>query len=172
MLAEAQEAGQILNEEQLAFLADPRIPDGQAVQTTIPNTTAFQTKDHDAYDSDYDDASNSKAVLMANLSSYGSDVLSEVPHSETSYNDMGNQSMHAMQDFEQTPIVDFSDNEIISDSNIILYSQYLQETQLAAVQDTNLYAQQGSMILSVIEQISEQMINHVNNWEKGQSRKE
>ncbi|GKB50293.1 hypothetical protein Tco_0901046 [Tanacetum coccineum] len=41
MLAEAQEAGKILDEEQLAFLADPRVPDGQAVQTIIPNTAAF-----------------------------------------------------------------------------------------------------------------------------------
>ncbi|GJV66260.1 retrotransposon protein, putative, unclassified [Tanacetum coccineum] len=41
MLAEAQEAGQILDEEQLAFLADPGIPNGQAAQTTIPNTAAF-----------------------------------------------------------------------------------------------------------------------------------
>ncbi|GJY49448.1 retrovirus-related pol polyprotein from transposon TNT 1-94 [Tanacetum coccineum] len=104
MLAEAQESRQILDEEQLAFLAD---------------------LDLDAYDSDCNDVSNTKAVLMDNLSSYGSDVLSE----------------------------------------------YLQETQLAAVQDTNLYAQQGSMILSVIEQISEQMINHVNNWEKANQEK-
>ncbi|GKC37231.1 hypothetical protein Tco_1049615, partial [Tanacetum coccineum] len=37
---------------------------------------------------------------------------------------------------------------------------------MATVQDTNLQAQQDSMILSVIEQMSEQMINHVNNWEK------
>ncbi|GKD09310.1 hypothetical protein Tco_1188995 [Tanacetum coccineum] len=171
MLDEAQEAGQILDEEQLAFLADPDIPDGQVVQTAIPNTAAFQTEDLDAYDSDCDDVSNAKAVLMANLSSYGSDVLSEVPHFETSHNFMDNQSVNAMQDFEQTPIVDFSDNEITSDSNIIPYSQYLQETQLAAVQDTNLYAQQDSMILSVIEQMSEQMINHVNNWEKANQEK-
>ncbi|GJU82123.1 hypothetical protein Tco_1284488 [Tanacetum coccineum] len=41
MLAEAHESGQILDEEQLAFLADPGIPDGQAAQTTIPNTAAF-----------------------------------------------------------------------------------------------------------------------------------
>ncbi|GKF23800.1 hypothetical protein Tco_0076122, partial [Tanacetum coccineum] len=34
---------------------DPGIPDGQAAQTTIPNTAAFQTKDLDAYDSDCDD---------------------------------------------------------------------------------------------------------------------
>ncbi|GKB21982.1 hypothetical protein Tco_0855905 [Tanacetum coccineum] len=69
-------------------------------------------------------------------------------------------------DFEQSPVMDFTDNEISSDSNIISYSQYLQETQQATVQDTNLQAQQDSMILSVIEQMSEQMINHVNNWEK------
>ncbi|GJY42943.1 integrase, catalytic region, zinc finger, CCHC-type containing protein [Tanacetum coccineum] len=41
MLAEAQEAGQILDEEQLAFLADPGVPDGQVVQTIIPNNAAF-----------------------------------------------------------------------------------------------------------------------------------
>ncbi|GKA28556.1 retrovirus-related pol polyprotein from transposon TNT 1-94 [Tanacetum coccineum] len=88
MLAEALEAGQILDEEQLAFLTDLGIPDGQAAQTTIPNTDAFQTEDLDAYDSNCDDVSNAKAVLMANLSTYGSDVLSEVPHSKTSHNDM------------------------------------------------------------------------------------
>ncbi|GKD28777.1 hypothetical protein Tco_1239555, partial [Tanacetum coccineum] len=44
MLAEAQESSQILDEEQLAFLADIGIPDGQAAQTTIPNNAAFQTE--------------------------------------------------------------------------------------------------------------------------------
>ncbi|GKA78715.1 hypothetical protein Tco_0785252 [Tanacetum coccineum] len=127
---------------------------------------ALSTEDLDTYDSDCDDISNAKAVLMANISNYGSDVISEVPHSETYLNDMENQSVHAMQDFEQPPAVDFTDNEIHSDSNIIPYSQYLQETQQANVQDTHLQAQQDSMILSVIEQMSEQMINHVNNWEK------
>ncbi|GKA24817.1 hypothetical protein Tco_0710850 [Tanacetum coccineum] len=52
MLAEAQEAGQILDEEQLAFLADLGVPDGQAVQTIIPNTASFQTEDLDTYNSD------------------------------------------------------------------------------------------------------------------------
>nr|GEU46837.1 hypothetical protein [Tanacetum cinerariifolium] len=41
MLAEAQEAGQILDEEQLTFLADPGVPNGQAAQTIIPNNAAF-----------------------------------------------------------------------------------------------------------------------------------
>ncbi|GKC63923.1 reverse transcriptase domain-containing protein [Tanacetum coccineum] len=142
MLAEAQEARQILDEEQLAFL------------------------DLDTYDSDCDDISNAKAVLMANISNYGSDVISEVPHSETYLNDMENQSVHAMQDFEQTPAVDVTDDEITSDSNIISYSQYLLETHQANVQDTNWQAQNDSMIISVIEQMSKQMINHVKNWEK------
>ncbi|GJY32067.1 integrase, catalytic region, zinc finger, CCHC-type containing protein [Tanacetum coccineum] len=37
-----------------------------------------QTDDLDAYDSDCDDISSAKAILMANLSSYGSDVLLEI----------------------------------------------------------------------------------------------
>ncbi|GKD16527.1 retrovirus-related pol polyprotein from transposon TNT 1-94 [Tanacetum coccineum] len=151
MLVEAQESGQILDEEKLAFLADPCILDGQAAQTTILNNATFQTEDLDAYDSDCHDVSNAKAVLMANLSNYGSDVISDVPHFEPYHNDMDTQSVPAMQDFKQTFVVDFPDNKITSDSNIIPYSQYLQETQQIVVQDTNLYAQQDSMILSMIE---------------------
>ncbi|GKC57580.1 hypothetical protein Tco_1085178 [Tanacetum coccineum] len=90
MLAEAQEAGQNLDKEQLAFFVDPGIPDDQAAQTTIPNTAAFQTEDLDAYDSDCDDVSNAMTVLMANLSNYGSDVISEVPHFEPYHTDMDN----------------------------------------------------------------------------------
>ncbi|GJT96168.1 hypothetical protein Tco_1091686 [Tanacetum coccineum] len=149
MLAEAQEAGQILDEEQLAFLANPGIPDGQAVQTTISNNVAFQTEDLDSYDFDCDG----------------------VPHSDSYHNDMDNQCVQAMQDFKQIPVVDFYNNELHSDSNIIPYSQYLQETQLATVQETNLYAQQDSMILSVIEQMSKQIINNVNSWEKANKEK-
>ncbi|GKF93420.1 hypothetical protein Tco_0280139, partial [Tanacetum coccineum] len=119
MLAEAHESGQILDEEQLVFLADPGILEGQATQITIPNNAAFQAEDLDAYDSDCDDVSNAKAILMANLSNYGSDVISEVPHSESYHNDLDNQSMHAMHDFDQTPVVGFPKNEITSDSNII-----------------------------------------------------
>ncbi|GKD22683.1 copia protein [Tanacetum coccineum] len=53
LLVQAQESGQVLDEEQLAFLADPGIVD------------------------DCDDISSTKAILMPNLSSYGSNVLSE-----------------------------------------------------------------------------------------------
>ncbi|GJZ09548.1 retrovirus-related pol polyprotein from transposon TNT 1-94 [Tanacetum coccineum] len=78
MLAEAQEAGQILDEEQLAFLADPSISEAPVAHQIIPQNSAFQTDDLDAYDSDCDDLSSAKAVLMANLSSCDPEVLSEV----------------------------------------------------------------------------------------------
>ncbi|GJZ50554.1 hypothetical protein Tco_0604744 [Tanacetum coccineum] len=56
LLVEAQGSGNVLNKEELAFLADPRVAE---------------------VDSDCDEISTTKAVLMANLSSYGSDVLFE-----------------------------------------------------------------------------------------------
>ncbi|GJW85257.1 hypothetical protein Tco_0158402 [Tanacetum coccineum] len=108
MLTEAQEAGQILDEKQLTFLADPRIPASQT-QTIIPHNAAFQIEDLDTYDSDCDDLLTAQAVLMANISNYGSDVISEVPNSETYLNDM---DVHELQDFEQSPVMDFTDNEI------------------------------------------------------------
>ncbi|GKB18101.1 hypothetical protein Tco_0852024 [Tanacetum coccineum] len=133
MLAEAKEAGQILDEEQLAFLADPGTNEVPIAQQTIPHNSAFQTEDLDAYDSDCDDLSSAKAVLMANLSSCDSDVLSEVPYFDSYPNDMLNQDVQEMLYSEQTYIDDFPDNKIHSDSNIIPYSQYLQESQNAEI---------------------------------------
>ncbi|GKE34340.1 retrovirus-related pol polyprotein from transposon TNT 1-94 [Tanacetum coccineum] len=124
LLVEAQEAIQILNEEQLAFIAAK----AQVAQQTIPQNSSFQTKDLDAYDSDCDDVSSAKAVLMENLSRCDSKVLFEVSYSDTYLNDMINQDVQEMSYSEQTYIVDFPDNEITSDSNIIPYSKYLQES--------------------------------------------
>nr|GEU83081.1 hypothetical protein [Tanacetum cinerariifolium] len=44
---------------------------------SMENNARRQTEDLDTYDSDCDDILNAKAVLMANISSYGSDVISE-----------------------------------------------------------------------------------------------
>ncbi|GJR98753.1 retrovirus-related pol polyprotein from transposon TNT 1-94 [Tanacetum coccineum] len=64
MLAEAQEADQILDEEQLAFLAYPGIDEAPVSQWTIPQNSDFQTQDLDAYDSDYVDLSLAKADVQ------------------------------------------------------------------------------------------------------------
>ncbi|GJW63271.1 retrovirus-related pol polyprotein from transposon TNT 1-94 [Tanacetum coccineum] len=100
---------------------------------------AYQADDLDAYDSDCDDFSTTKVVLMANLSSYESDFLSEMLYSEQSH------------------LVNYLDNEITSDSNIIHYSQYMLEIQNATVKDTNSSTQQDAMILFVFEQLSNQV---------------
>ncbi|GJR26032.1 hypothetical protein Tco_1102264 [Tanacetum coccineum] len=66
--------------------------------------SAYQADDLDAYDSDCDDFSTTKAVFLANFSSYGSDVLFEVPRSENTHNDMLNQSVQEMSYSEQTHV--------------------------------------------------------------------
>ncbi|GJX65830.1 hypothetical protein Tco_0300173 [Tanacetum coccineum] len=155
MLAEAQEAGQILVEEQLAFLADPGISKAQVAHQTIPQNSAFQTDDLDAYDSDCDDLSSAKAVLMANLSSCDPKVLFEVPYSKSYPNDMINQDVQEMQYSEQTHVDDFEDYEIHSGSNIILYSQYLQETEDAVIQDTIPSTPNDLLVISLVEQMTD-----------------
>ncbi|GKC33234.1 hypothetical protein Tco_1040528 [Tanacetum coccineum] len=84
MLAEALESGVALDEEQMAFLADNRdtVTTGQASQELV-TTTTFQTDDLDAFDSDCDEAPFASAVLIAKLSAYESNVLSEVPTDDT-----------------------------------------------------------------------------------------
>ncbi|GKE08426.1 reverse transcriptase domain-containing protein, partial [Tanacetum coccineum] len=159
LLVEAQGNGKVLNEEELEFLVDPGVAEGQVTQSVITHNASYQADDLDAYDSDCDEISTAKAVLMANLSSYGSDVLFEVPHFDNTHNDMLNQSVQEMSYSEQTHLVNYPKNKITSDSNIIPYSQYLLETQNAAVQDTNSFAQQNAMILSVFEQLLNQVTN-------------
>ncbi|GJW64258.1 hypothetical protein Tco_0116142 [Tanacetum coccineum] len=63
--------------EELAFLVDRRIAKGQATQTVITHNAAYQVDDLDAYDSDCDEFNTAKVDLMANLSHYGSDALTE-----------------------------------------------------------------------------------------------
>ncbi|GKD84118.1 hypothetical protein Tco_1350957 [Tanacetum coccineum] len=74
---EAQGSGKVLNEEELEFLTNPGVAEGPVTQMVITHNAAYQADDLDAYDSNCDDFSTAKAVLMANLSSYGSDVLSK-----------------------------------------------------------------------------------------------
>ncbi|GJR09853.1 hypothetical protein Tco_0792505 [Tanacetum coccineum] len=96
---------------------------------------------------------------MANISSYDSDVLAEVHNPNNMDNNMINQVMQAMPSSEQSSVVNHSETEITSDSNIIPYSQYVTESQQAAVQNSNSSAQQDALILSVIEQLKSQVIN-------------
>ncbi|GJX28517.1 hypothetical protein Tco_0236596 [Tanacetum coccineum] len=89
LLVEAQGNGKVLNEEELEFLADLGIVEGPVTHSVITRNAAYQVDDLDAYDSDCDKISIAKAILMANLSSYRSDVLSEVVQIVLWYLDSG-----------------------------------------------------------------------------------
>ncbi|GKA42384.1 hypothetical protein Tco_0735044 [Tanacetum coccineum] len=159
LLVKAQGNGKVLNEEELKFLANPGNAKGPVTQSVITHNAAYQADDLDAYNSDCDDISTTKAVLMANLSNYGSYVLFEVPISDNTNNDMLNQSVQEMPYSEPSHFMKHPKNEIHSDSNIISYSRCLIESQNAAVQDTNSSAQQDALILSMFEQLSNQVTN-------------
>nr|GEW13770.1 putative reverse transcriptase domain-containing protein [Tanacetum cinerariifolium] len=116
--------------EELEFLVDLEVAEGPVTQTVITHNAAYQADHLDAYDSDCDNFSTAKAFLTTNLSSHGSDFLSDVPHFENTYNDMLNQSVQEMSYFEQTRLVNYLENEITSDRNIIPYSQYLLEHKM------------------------------------------
>ncbi|GJZ10879.1 retrovirus-related pol polyprotein from transposon TNT 1-94 [Tanacetum coccineum] len=151
--------GQIIHEEELAFLADPGIAEGQATQTVITYNAAYQANDLDAYDFDCDELNTAKVALMANLSHYGLDDLAEVNNHDNMDNNIINPAVQAMPSSEQSSVVNHSETEITSDSNIIPYSLYMKESQQAAVQNSNSSAQQDALILSVIEQLKTQVIH-------------
>nr|GEV38882.1 hypothetical protein [Tanacetum cinerariifolium] len=77
LLVQAQANGQVLQEEELEFLADPGTLKSSSNQTVITNNAAYQADDLDAYDLDCDELNSAKIALMENLSHYGSDNLAE-----------------------------------------------------------------------------------------------
>ncbi|GJS55370.1 putative ribonuclease H-like domain-containing protein [Tanacetum coccineum] len=110
-----------LNPRQQATINDGRV----TLQPVKWRKISFSIADDlDAYDSDCDELNTDKVALMANLSHYGSDALVE------------------------SNVVNHSETKITSDSNIIPYSQYVTESQQAAVQNSNSSTQQDALILS------------------------
>ncbi|GJW06386.1 integrase, catalytic region, zinc finger, CCHC-type containing protein [Tanacetum coccineum] len=106
MLVEAQEAGQILDEEQLAFIADLGITEVQVAQQTIPQNSAFQTED---------------LIPMTLI----------VPYSDTYPNDMINQDVQEMPYSEQTHI----DTNSSAPNNLLVLSLIEQMTDHVAILD-------------------------------------
>nr|GEY76842.1 hypothetical protein [Tanacetum cinerariifolium] len=109
--------------------ADPGIAETQSTQYVVTNNAVYQVDDLDAYDSDCDEINSAKIALMTNLSHYGSDNLAD------------------------------SETDITSDSNIISYSHYMNESQYTTVQNSSSPAQQDDLILFVIEQLKTQVIS-------------
>ncbi|GJT22193.1 retrovirus-related pol polyprotein from transposon TNT 1-94 [Tanacetum coccineum] len=162
LLVQAQASGQVLTEEEIAFLADPGLPNTQTSQIVITHNATYQADDLDAYDFDCDELNSAKIALMANLSRNGLDALTEVHNPDNLAYDLINQSEQIMTSSEQSNDVNQTETEITSDSNIIPYSQYLSETQQETVQNSNSSAQQDVLILSMFEQLNTQVMNCTN----------
>ncbi|GJS32941.1 hypothetical protein Tco_0531323 [Tanacetum coccineum] len=145
LLVQAQAHGQILNEEELAFLADPDIPEGQSTQTVITHNAAYQADDLDAYDSDCDELNSAKVSLMANLSHYGSDALAEVHNHDNINNNVVNQAVRVMPSSAQ------------QDDLILFVIEHL-KTQVANCTKTNLENKSINDTLTVeLERYKEQV---------------
>ncbi|GKD96291.1 retrovirus-related pol polyprotein from transposon TNT 1-94, partial [Tanacetum coccineum] len=137
LLAQAQEAGVILHEDQKDCLAD-RLEEMDDYDDLQLHTTSNFKADHvDAYDSDCDDEATACAIFMASLSpagsingdtagpSYDSELLSEVPHYDTYHEDTILNDV--VQEMEYNDHVVFNDNscdELMSNSNVISYADY------------------------------------------------
>nr|GEV41696.1 retrovirus-related Pol polyprotein from transposon TNT 1-94 [Tanacetum cinerariifolium] len=160
LLVQAQANGQVLYEEELEFLADPRIAETQSTQYVITNNAAYQADDLDTYNSDCDEINSAKIALMVNLSHYGLDNLAEVHNQDNETNNVIHHDVQAMSTSKQSNIMNQSDTEFTSDSNIIPYSQYVTESQYATAQNTSSPALQDDLILSVTEQLKTQVINY------------
>ncbi|GJZ00184.1 hypothetical protein Tco_0517613 [Tanacetum coccineum] len=91
---------------------------------------------------------NAKVALMVNFSHYGSHALAEAHNPDNMDNNMINQGVQVMPSSEQSNVVNHSETKITSDSNIILYSQYVTESQQTVVQNSNSSTQQDALILS------------------------
>ncbi|GKF27310.1 retrovirus-related pol polyprotein from transposon TNT 1-94 [Tanacetum coccineum] len=153
LLMQAQENGMALDEEQLLFIVggqDNTIDkdvDEQLVQVLALNVdNVFQVDDYNAFDSDVDEAPMTQTMFMANLSSadlvydkagpsYDSNILSEV-HDHDYYQDAicEHHEEHEMHDDVQPNYVVDSHANYMSDSNMILYDQYVKDNAMPVVQ--------------------------------------
>ncbi|GKA39621.1 hypothetical protein Tco_0732172 [Tanacetum coccineum] len=145
--------GVALDEEQLLFIAggqDNAIDkdvDEKPVQDLALNVdNVFQADDCDAFDSDVDEAPMAQTMFMANLSSadpvydeagssYDSDILFEV-HDHDHYQDAvcEHHEEYEMHDDVQPNYVVDSHADYTSDSNMILYDQYVKDNAVPVVQ--------------------------------------
>nr|GFB20392.1 hypothetical protein [Tanacetum cinerariifolium] len=151
LLVQAQASGQVLQEEELDFLANPGTSESSTNQTVVTTNVAYQVDDLDAYDSDCDELNSAKVALMANLSHYGSDNLAEVNNLNNMSTYLIHQEMQVPSTSEQSTILAQSNAKSTSDSNIISNSKYLNESQYNTVQNSTLPTSQDDLILSVIE---------------------
>ncbi|GJX22814.1 hypothetical protein Tco_0227259 [Tanacetum coccineum] len=168
LLAQAQEAGVVLDEEQQDFLADSLEETDDCEDLQLQATANFKADHVDAYDSDYDDEAIANPIFMANFSPVGSlnddtvspcydyDTLFEVPHYDTYHDsDVLNSNIQELGYIKN--IVSNNDSYDELKGDVISYTDYM----LTIANDEDNYVpppvQKNDMILSVVEQMKSQV---------------
>ncbi|GJV61641.1 retrovirus-related pol polyprotein from transposon TNT 1-94 [Tanacetum coccineum] len=174
LLMQAQENGAVLDEEQLLFLAgeqvtnfDDDVDDPTEKDLALNVDHIFEADQCDAFDSDVDEAPNIQTMFMVNLSSedpiydeagpsYDSNTPFEVQDHDTFVDHMDEyHEVHEMQNDVQHNYVVDSDAEYASDSNIILYNQYMEDNEEHVVQ-SNVSSVRNDALMSIIDDMHEQ----------------
>nr|GEY99788.1 hypothetical protein [Tanacetum cinerariifolium] len=138
--------------------------DEQPVQDLALNIdNVFEADDCDAFDSDIDEAPTAQTMFMANLSSssYDSDILSEV-HDHDHYQDdvCEHHEVHEIHDDVQPNYVVDSHDDYTSDSNMILYDQYVKENAVPVVQ-SNVSSVSNDGYMMILNDMQEHPAQHV-----------
>ncbi|GJZ97528.1 hypothetical protein Tco_0669981 [Tanacetum coccineum] len=150
------ENGVVLDEEQLLFIAggqtntfDDVVDEAPVQDLALNEDNIFQADQCDDFDSDFDEAPTAQTMFMENLSSvdpifdeaspsYDSNILSEVQDHDNYVDSVGEyHEVHEMQYYVQPNYVVDSDAKYTSDSNIILYEQYVKNNAVQVVQSNN-----------------------------------
>ncbi|GJY30689.1 retrovirus-related pol polyprotein from transposon TNT 1-94 [Tanacetum coccineum] len=168
LLMQAQENGVVLDEEQLLFIAggqestfDDDVDEPPVQDLALNVDHVFQADQCDAFDSDVDEAPTAQTMFMVNISSadpiydeagpsYDSDILYEVQDHDNYIDSVGEyHEGHEMQnDVQQNYVVD-SDAEYTSDSNIILYEQYVKDNAVQVVQSNISFVPNDALIMII-----------------------
>ncbi|GJW73986.1 retrovirus-related pol polyprotein from transposon TNT 1-94, partial [Tanacetum coccineum] len=171
-------ARELLDEEQSLFLTgeqvtnfDDDVDDSPENDLALNVDHIFKADQRDAFDSDVDEAPNVHTMFMVNLSSkdpiydeagpsHDSNTPFEVQDHDTSVDHMDEyHEVHEMQNDVQHNYVVDSNDEYMSDSNIIPYNQYLEDNEENGEQ-SNVSSVQSDALMSIINEMHEEGVQH------------
>ncbi|GJS67002.1 integrase, catalytic region, zinc finger, CCHC-type containing protein [Tanacetum coccineum] len=129
LLAQAQEAGVVLDEEQHDFLADSLEETDECEDLQLQATPNFKPDHADIYDSDCDDEATTNSIFMANLSLVGSlndDTIA--PHYDSNtLSELDRNNMHVLIAKEHNPVstCDSEETLILAEEEQLYWSSIL-----------------------------------------------
>ncbi|GJU00722.1 hypothetical protein Tco_1111060 [Tanacetum coccineum] len=146
---------------------DDDVDEAPVQDLALNEDNVFQADQCNAFDSDVDETPSAQTMFMANLSSadpifdeavlsYDSDILSEIQDHDNYIDSVDEyHEVHEMQNDVQPNYVVDSNAEYTSDSNIILYEQYVKDNAVEVVQ-SNVSFVPNDALMMIINYMQEQ----------------